>query len=438
MDLSTLEDLTPLLMSTGIGAYGWLHVSKSEFAETECGRELHDVYRQQRLSARRHEQDIVAVINLLRSADIEPVLVKGWAIARHYEDPALRPYGDLDLCVAPAQFAKASEILRRVESVAGPFVDLHGGFNRIGVGKRLSHLLSTKTPCPLCLSGKCARHALRNRDTADTEAQREWDQIYSRTKLVSLPKVQRPKPNVSEANEDVGPWTLEVRQVFQVRVPSVEDHLRILCVHMLRSGARRPTWLCDVAEILSPQSNVQGPTSDPDPTPRSNIQSPKSVSATETLDLGRWTFDWDVCLDGNSVYSNYVATAVLLAHELLGVDISDTPFANRQLPRWIVDAVLEQWGGKAVQSPRPKVQSQEMENRRGTLDVGRWTKAFRRWDNPIRATAAVNGKFSNRPRLRYRLAELIARIPEAPDHWQVVIGDRGRSARNERVARTRP
>jgi hypothetical protein len=130
--------------------------------------------------------------------------------------------------------------------------------------------------------------------------------------------------------------------------------------------------------------------------------------------------DWDLCLGHNPVHANYVATAVLLAHELLGVDISHTPFANRRLPRWVVNETLRQWGGKAVQSPRSKVQSQDMGNRLWTMDFGHWTNAFRRWDNPIRATAAVNGKFSNRPRLRYRLAELIARLPEVPDHWQVI------------------
>src|SRR5918998_1141904 len=35
-----------------------------------------------------------------------------------------------------------------------------------------------------------------------------------------------------------------------VRAPGAEDHLRLLCLHMLRHGAWRPVWLCDVAAAV--------------------------------------------------------------------------------------------------------------------------------------------------------------------------------------------
>jgi len=46
------------------------------------------------------------------------------------------------------------------------------------------------------------------------------------------------------------------------------------------------------------------------------------------------------------------------------------------------------------------------------LDLGLWT----RFDNPVRATAAVGGQFNNWPRLPYRVAELVMRLPEVPAH----------------------
>jgi hypothetical protein len=95
--------------------------------------------------------------------------------------------------------------------------------------------------------------------------------------------------------------------------------------------------------------------------------------------------DWDLCLGRNPVYANWVASAVGLAHELLGVDISETPFAGKQLPSWLAPAVLKQWGRRT------------------------------RFDNPVRATATVGGKFNNWPRLPYRVAELVTRIPEGPE-----------------------
>ena len=67
-------------------------------------------------------------------------------------------------------------------------------------------------------------------------------------------------------------------------------------------------------------------------------------------------------------------------------------------------------------------------DRHWTLDIGLWTSLYRRWDNPIRATAAVGGEFNNWPRLPYRLAESIMRLPELLAH---VRGKRGKGERGK-------
>jgi hypothetical protein len=57
-----------------------------------------------------------------------------------------------------------------------------------------------------------------------------WDELFARSQLVPLGD-------------------------SQIRILGDEDHLRIICLHLLRSGAWRPLWLCDVAvalETLSP------------------------------------------------------------------------------------------------------------------------------------------------------------------------------------------
>lgn len=403
---STVDgQLSGLLCHLGAGALAWWRIRDTDLADTPAAVELHNVYRQQRLAVLRHERDIVTVVSLLRREGIEPVLVKGWAIARHYPEPGLRPYGDIDLCVSPTQFAQASQVLKRSESLAGPFVDLHCGFSGIGVGKRLLF-------------------------SAPRHAQREWEELYSRT---SLSQVQRPKSNVYLPGEDVEHCTLDIGQqpansedLFSARVLSDEDHLRILCLHLLRSGVRRPSWLCDVAVMLRRQT-ADGR--------RPEKQSPTLDSQK---DIGHWTldsgFDWQTCLGRNPLHANWVATAVLLAHELLGADISHTPFAGRKLPQWIVTETLQQWGGKAhsksnIQGPKSsRVQSPKSSLGTQTLDTGHSTfDWYRRWDNPIRATAAVNGKFTRRPQLRYRVAELIARLPEVPDHLRALRVDSGQS-----------
>jgi hypothetical protein len=232
---------------------------------------------------------------------------------------------------------------------------------------------------------------------------------------------------VLSAHTDMGPSTLDIGLPTDLRLPirilSDEDHLRILCMHLLRSGARRPPWLCDVALLVEAVQTPGG-----SPTVR------KGLAMVQTPD-----FDWDVCLGSDPVPANWVAVAIKLAHELLGANIGK-PEAGRQraegrrqtsasgvlkvqsqeLPRWLAPGVLQQWG-------RSKVQSPVSLNRPWTLDLGLWTNPygpwtnlFRRWDNPIRATAALGRRFNNWPRLPYRIAESIMRLPELPAHLRLL------------------
>jgi hypothetical protein len=360
-----LNEITPLLCGLGAGALAWHKIRNTPLANTASGEELHEVYRRQRLSALLHERDLFEVLTLFRAEGIDAVLVKGWAIARRYPDPALRSYGDLDFCVAPAQFAKAQAVLKRVQTLEGPFVDLHSGFGKIGVGKQL-----------------------RSKPTAD------WDELYARSQIVYLDKpTAESKFQVPDCrfqipdSKDQSPTKDQTG--FPVRILGDEDHLRILCLHLLRSGARRPVWLCDVALIIDRLRSWD-------------------------FDLCS-SFDWEVCLGRNPVHAEWVGIAVRLAHELLGVDISHTPFAGLELPSWLAPAVLKQWSAVGGQWPVEKQRPSRKQSPRALRTL------LARWDNPIRAVAAVGGQFDERSRLRYRLAELIARTPEVPDHLRRLI-----------------
>lgn len=60
------------------------------------------------------------VVGALRDAGIEPVLLKGPAIARWlYEQPGERTYDDADLLVAPDAFARAEQVLAELGFVRG-------------------------------------------------------------------------------------------------------------------------------------------------------------------------------------------------------------------------------------------------------------------------------------------------------------------------------
>jgi hypothetical protein len=142
------------------------------------------------MQASRQQHDIKSALALLRSAGVDPILVKGWANARLYAEPGLRPYSDIDLCVRPSQHAAAERAL------SGPLatkygVDLHLGFDHLD--------------------------------------DRSWDELNERTQVVRLD------------DQDV-------------RVLGLEDHVHILSVHLLRHGGWRPLWMCDIAVALAGRS----------------------------------------------------------------------------------------------------------------------------------------------------------------------------------------
>ena len=373
-----------MLCESGAGALAWWQIRNTPLANTAPGHELQEVYRRFRLAALIHEREIAYVLSLLRAEGIEPVLIKGWAIARLYPEAGLRPYGDIDLCIRPDQFAEACRALKCLADINGHFVDLHCGFARIGQTR--------------AQDSRGLRRVKSNRDDL-----RVWDELFNRSQLVPLDhnqsKVQRPKSNVLSPNADFGPWTLDFGRT--VRVPSDEDHLRLLSLHLLRSGARRPSWLCDVALLLETRAK---------------------------------DFNWNVCLgqglDRNVNRNlNWIATTIGLAQQLLGADFGEIENAAlatqvRNLPRWLMPAMLRQWGrsrGQIVQSPMSKVQRLSAVRRLSTLDIGLWTSLVGLWtrfDDPVRATAAVGGQFNNWPRLPYRVAELVTRLPEVPQQLQ--------------------
>jgi len=159
-----------------------------------------------------------------------------------------------------------------------------------------------------------------------------------------------------------------------VRTFGREDHLRLMALHMLRHGAWRPLWLCDVA------------------------------AAAEFVAGG---FDWDRLLGGDRRRADAVACALGLAHELLGARLDGAPAAmrSRRLPGWMVPAVLRQWG-----DPRLEPQSRR---RPFAADLARPAAALaalvRRWPNPVEATLNVRAPINGVPRLPFQILECVRR-----------------------------
>lgn len=180
-----LARVLPLLAGSGAAALAWWKLRRSGLRESEPCELLRRHYRTQALQSALQEREVEYVFKQLRAARVEPVLLKGLAAASLYPERALRPPGDIDLCVRPEQYGAAAAAVWARGREGRALVDLrHDEFALLGAGG---------------LEG-----------------------LYERSRLVTL--------NESE-----------------IRVLGREDLLRFLCIHLLRHSGYRPVWLCDVA-----------------------------------------------------------------------------------------------------------------------------------------------------------------------------------------------
>jgi hypothetical protein len=305
-----LKDVAELALKSGASGLAWCQVRHTEFHSSLAARRLQQGYRLHSLQAALHERSLKQVIPLLRGEGVEPVLVKGWAVARLYPEPGMRPYGDLDLCVLPEDYERAQAALKSLEGQSCD-VDLHRGFGKF--------------------------------------YDRRSKAIFARSRLVTLGDLE-------------------------VRVLGAEDDLRFLCLHLLRHGAVRPLWLCDIAAMVETRAR---------------------------------DFDWDLCLGGSRRQADWVACAIGLAHQLLGAKVEGTPVASRarKLPRWMVPAVLEEWG---VPFEFPGQVAVYLRNPVKRLR-GLMKELPRHWPNPIEATMTLKGPFNGLPRLPFQVGHLFSR-----------------------------
>ena len=308
-----LDEVTPLLYGSGAAALGWWRIRESEFRTTSSGVVLHQAYRLQSLQSAIHEEKIQKIFRLCRDAAVDPILIKGWAAAGLYPERGLRPYGDIDLLVRPQHYKKAQEIVASPEA-KDCWVDLH---------RNVSEL-----------------------------ADRALERLFDRSRQISLGKES-------------------------ICVLSPEDHLALLAVHLLKHGAWRPLWLCDIG------------------------------AAIESVGPG---FDWELCLGSDRRRAGWITCAIGLAHFLLGARLDALEIARPalKLPNWLVPAVLRQWQHPYATNQPPTKHPIPLSSQL-RHPGGLWQGLRDRWPDPILATVSVNGRFNRVPRLPYQLANCIVR-----------------------------
>lgn len=304
-----LEEAAPALLNSGGAALGWRRIHDSALTDSPAASQLRDAARLYLLQSAIRQREIREVFRLLRAAGVEPVVVKGWALSRLYLEEGLRPSGDIDLCVRPQQLSTAHALLKTPQ---GRTYNVDFEHAELGALSRAG-----------------------------------WEEFYARSQTTELDGVE-------------------------IRVPSAEDHLRLLCVHLLRHGAWRPLWLCDVALAL------------------------------ETRPAN---FDWPYCLGENPRAADWIACALGLAHQLLDARLDDTPVAPRarRLPGWLVPQVLKCWGSLADTAHAPEeILSDSLRH------PARLPRALlARWPDPVKATVSLDRDFNELPRLPFQLGEYL-------------------------------
>ena len=158
---------------------------------------------------------------------------------------------------------------------------------------------------------------------------------------------------------------------LSVRVLSDEDHLAHSAMHLFKHSAWRPSLLCDIAAMV------------------------------EAIPAG---FDREICFGSNQRRAAWIAAAIALAEKLLGANVDRIPLGRqaRDLPEWMVDAVLKQWGNlfqvdHLPVQPRPLFASALRSPRMI------WKELWERWPDPIVATFNLRAEPNNFPRLPYQL-----------------------------------
>ena len=138
-----------------------------------------------------------------------------------------------------------------------------------------------------------------------------------------------------------------------IRALCPEDNLHFVAIHMLKHGGWSPVWLSDVAVLLASRQ--------PD-------------------------FDWHLCLGSNVTQAGWVLSALVLAHKLLGADISGTPAENHQIPDWMTPALLKAWKDPDPANNQPPEAMWDALTHPWRLPSG----IRKRWPSPI--TAAIKAK----------------------------------------------
>jgi hypothetical protein len=211
--LADLVDVLPVLIESGSVGLVWPRLWHRAEELGAVGAALQAAYESQVAHNARVEQRLAEAARRLQAEGIEPVIIKGWSVARLYPSPLVRPAGDLDLVVPDADFSRALDTLYRWAEASGEItIELHDRHHRPDLARQL--------------------HAPGVRSVEiDLHKGATWEMIPSPDVLAHAHKV---------------PITNDI----EIRVLRPEDALKQSIFHYLWHGGTRLLRLVDIALLM--------------------------------------------------------------------------------------------------------------------------------------------------------------------------------------------
>lgn len=173
-------ELRPFILDGGLSGLLWHRASRQSM------RELREAALGDAARANHLDGVLRRAVSALQNVGVQPIVTKGWAVARFYPSTAARPYGDVDLAINPADRLRAEQALSTLSPDVGD-LDVHFGIADLG--------------------------------------KRSWASVMGRSQVVSCGDVA-------------------------VRALSPEDQFRLLIVHLVRHALCRPLLLVDIAVLM--------------------------------------------------------------------------------------------------------------------------------------------------------------------------------------------
>lgn len=121
----SLDAILPQVLAAGMGGLAWRRVRATAARHAPGLGVLREAFALHALQAEARAQALRALVAELRAEGWDPIVGKGWAIARLYPEMGLRPYGDVDFFIEPATAVDVAACLARSSSWMP--VDLHHG-----------------------------------------------------------------------------------------------------------------------------------------------------------------------------------------------------------------------------------------------------------------------------------------------------------------------